>query len=363
MKLGLGLYRSMLTRDNYRFARQLGCTHLAIHLVDYFKEQRIHGTDGTGRTWGITQNQDCPWTEEDLCDLKKVINDEGLVLEAIENLDPSHWHDIILDGPKKKEQIEGVKEIVRIMGRVGIPVLGYNFSVAGVWGHVTGPFARGGAESVAFLGPEGPQETPIPHGQVWNMIYDLHAPDGLIHSISHDQLWERVEYFLSEVVPVAEDAGVTLAAHPDDPPTPVLRGTPRLVYQAKYYKRLLDLNPSPANSLEFCLGTLQEMIESEVYEAVDDYSKCNRIAYVHCRNVRGKVPRYHEVFIDEGDLDVWRALRILHRNGFNGMIIPDHTPLAQCDAPWHAGMAHALGYLGAILQALERNGMTYPPGW
>lgn len=353
MKLGLGIYRSMLTRDNFRFARQAGCTHLVIHLVDYFKEQRIHGTDGEGRTWGVTRNQEKLWTEDELRDLKNAVQSEGLVLEAIENLDPSHWYDILLDGPKKREQIEGVKEIIRRMGKVGIPILGYNFSIAGVWGHVTGPFARGGAESISFLGPDGPHETPIPCGQIWNMIYDPDASPGTINSINQEQLWERVQFFLTEAVPVAEEAGVRLAAHPDDPPMSVLRGTPRLVYQPELYQRLLDLYSSRANSLEFCLGSLQEMSQGNVYDAIDWYSKNNTIAYVHCRNVRGKVPKYHEVFIDEGDLDVMRALQILYKNGFDGMVIPDHTPLLQCEAPWHAGMAHALGYLRAILQALE----------
>lgn len=254
MKLGLGLYRSMLNERNFRFAKQAGCTHIVAHLVDYFREQKIHGTDGEGTTWGITRNQNRLWSEEELRELKSAVNREGLVLEAIENIDPSHWYDVLLDGPAKREQIEGLKEIIRRMGRVGIPILGYNFSIAGVWGHVVGPHARGGAESVAFLGESGPKETPIPKGQIWNMIYDPEAEEGSIGRITSEQLWNRVGEFLAELVPVAEESGVQLAGHPDDPPMPTLRETPRLVYQPDLYQKLLDLAPSRANRLEFCLG-------------------------------------------------------------------------------------------------------------
>jgi mannonate dehydratase len=239
------------------------------------------------------------------------------------------------------------------MGKVGIPIMGYNFSIAGVWGHVVGPFARGGAESVSFQGPDGPPETPIPRGQVWNMVYDPDAPEGDVAAVTSDQLWQRLEDFLREMVPVAEEAGVRLAAHPDDPPMPTLRGTARLVYQPDLYQRLLDIVPSPNNALELCLGSLQEMAEGDVYQAIDRYGRQQAIGYVHFRNVRGKVPNYHEVFVDEGDLDMIRAIRGLHRTGYEGVLIPDHTPHMSCSAPWHAGMAFALGYMRAAIQAVE----------
>jgi mannonate dehydratase len=352
MKLGLGLYRRSLTDENFRFARQAGCTHLIVHLVDYFRDGVLHGTDDS-RTWGVTAMESHLWSEEELRDLKRSIEAAGLKLEAIENFDPAFWYDVLLDGPRKAEQLEGLKTIIRRIGKVGIPIMGYNFSIAGVWGHVTGPFARGGAESVSFLGPEGPRETPIPRGQVWNMIYDPNAPQGDIGRVTSEELWQRLEEFLRELVPVAEESGVRLAAHPDDPPLPTLRNTARLVYQPHFYQRLLDAVPSHHNALEFCLGSIQEMGEGDVYEAIEQYGRQRAIAYVHCRNVKGKVPKYHEVFVDEGDLDMIRAIRLLHRNGFDGVVTPDHTPHMSCSAPWHAGMAFALGYLRAALQAVE----------
>jgi mannonate dehydratase len=182
------------------------------------------------------------------------------------------------------------------------------------------------------------------------MVYDPDAPAGSVPPVTHDELWRRVEDFLREIVPVAEEAGVKLAAHPDDPPMPTVRGQARLVYQPAHYQRLIDLQSSPANALEFCVGTLAEMTEGDVYDAVNQYSGQGRLAYVHLRNITGKVPNYRETFIDDGDVDMLRVLRILKKNHFEGVIIPDHTPQLACGAPWHAGMAYALGYLQAALK-------------
>ncbi len=353
MKFGLGLYRHMLTRENFRFARQAGATHIVAHLVDYFSQgPTIPSTDGK-TNWGVSDNRGKLWTYEELRDLRKAVNDEGLELAAIENLDPSHWYDVLLDGPRKREQLEDVKTIVRRMGKAGIPCLGYNFSIAGVWGHVQGPFARGGAETVAFLGKEGPEETPISNGQVWNMTYDPDASPGSLGTVTSEQLWQRLSDFLQAVVPAAEEAGVRLAAHPDDPPMPSLRGAARLVWQPRLFQKLLDIYPSHSNALEFCQGTVTEMTEGDVYETIDRYTKQGSIAYVHFRNVRGKVPHYEEVFLDEGDIDFVRAMKIYKQNAFDGVMIPDHTPQMACAASWHAGMAFALGYMRGIVATLN----------
>jgi mannonate dehydratase len=344
----------MLTRDNFRFARQAGATHVVAHLVDYFRGGAHGATDdqptGNEQGWGRAGDPDRLWTVDELVALRREVNAAGLELEAIENFDPAHWHAVLLDGPQKQQHLENVKTIVRRIGAAGIPVMGYNFSIAGVCGRVTGPFARGEAMSI---GMDGPFDTPMPTGMAWNMVVDPHAAPGTVHSATQDELWQRLGEFLDEVVPVAEEAGVVLAAHPDDPPTPTLRGQPRLVYQPHLYQRLLDLHPSPANALEFCVGTLAEMAEGDVYAATDQYSRQGKLAYVHFRNVRGKVPYYRETFVDDGEVDMLCVLRILKQNGYQGVIVPDHTPQMSCAAPWHAGMAFALGYLKAALQIVE----------
>lgn len=356
MKLGLGLYRHLLTRENFQFARQAGATHVVVHVVDYFKSAAHNPTDnqptGDDRGWGVAGDPNRLWTVDELVALKREINSAGLELEAIENFDPAHWSDVLLDGLRKREHLENCRTIIRRVGEAGIPVFGYNFSIAGVCGRVTGPFARGGATSV---GMDGSLHTPMPNGMAWNMIVDEHAPSGTVPSATPDQLWGRLKEFLDAVLPVAEAAGVKLAAHPDDPPLPTLRGQPRLVYQPALYQRLLDLHPSPANALEFCIGTIAEMSEGDVYAATDQYSRQGKLAYVHFRNVAGKVPRYRETFVDDGDVDMLRLLRILHENNFDGVLIPDHTPQMTCAAPWHAGMAYALGYMQAALKIVRQD--------
>ena len=354
MKLGLGLYRHQLDAEHFQFARQCGATHLVIHWVDYFRSSRHNQPGdqplGDDAGWGLAGDPDRLWSFDEISAVVELAASHGLRIEAIENFDPAHWHDVLLDGPKKPQQLENLKTIIRTVGRAGIPVIGYNFSLAGVAGRVKGRWGRGGAEVVAM---DGPNDTPIPNGMIWNMVYDPHAPPGNIPSIPHEELWRRHGEFLDTLIPVAEEAGVTLAAHPDDPPTPTLRGQPRLVYQPQLYQKLIDRHPSPRNALEFCLGTLAEMTDGDIYEAVESYSRQGRVAYVHFRNVRGKVPHYQETFVDEGDLDMLRVLGILKRTGFDGVLIPDHAPQMTCGAPWHAGMAYACGWMMAALSALE----------
>jgi mannonate dehydratase len=354
MKLGLGLYRHMLTRENLQFARQCGATHVVAHLVDYFRggvrNPKENQPTGTALGWGLAGDPDRLWTLDELVSLRREVEAADLKLEAIENFDPAHWHDVLLNGPRYGEHIENVKTIIRRMGQAGIPVMGYNFSLAGVAGRTTGPYARGGALSV---GMEGPVDAPMPRGMVWNMTYDENANPGEEPAVSSDELWRRAGAFLAEVAPVAEEAGVRLAAHPDDPPMPTMRGQPRLVYQPRLYQKLIDLNPSRANCLEFCIGSLAEMTEGNIYEAVEQYGRSGRIAYVHFRNVRGRVPDYKETFVDDGDVDMVRVIRILKRSGFDGVLIPDHTPQMTCSAPWHAGMAYAMGYMAAILKDVD----------
>ncbi|MGO9003294.1 MAG: mannonate dehydratase, partial [Limisphaerales bacterium] len=230
MKLGLGLYRHQLNAEHYRFAKQCGCTHLVIHLVDYFRSSRSNqpgpssvapvlsilrssatAEDGRSSTaegglrrvddqpvgddtgWGLAGDPNQLWTYEELAAIKKEINAAGLELEAIENFDPAHWHDVLLDGPKKLQQLENLKTIIRNVGQAGIPIFGYNFSIAGVAGRIKGRFARGEAEAV---GMAGPLDQPLPNGMVWNMVYDWNAASGVVPSATREQLWQRLRTFL-----------------------------------------------------------------------------------------------------------------------------------------------------------------------
>lgn len=352
MKLGLGLYRHMLNEESFAFARQCGCTHLIIHLANYYEGQIVTATDDK-HNYGCAKAMDPIWKEENLLRLKAMAKRHELEIYGIENFSPADWYDVLLDGPERAAQMENLKTIIRSTGKAGIKAFGYNFSLAGVWGHQKARAARGGAVSTCFDASGLLVSAPIPKGEIWNMNYG--PGDGSFQEpVTSVQLWDRLERFLKELLPVAEEAGVELALHPDDPPMEGLRGMPRLVYQPGLYQKVLDISPSKANKLEFCMGSIQEMQEGNIYDAIRRYGGQKRISYCHFRNVKGKVPHYDEVFVDEGDIDMLEALRLLKECEFDGVLIPDHTPEPDCPAPWHAGMAFALGYMRAAIQMLER---------
>ena len=354
MKLGFGLYRHMLNEAHYKFAKQCGATHVIVHMVDYFnkgnKASQNNQPVGDLGGWGFSGDPDHFWSVDEIVKIKGELAEHDLIFEGIENFDPAHWYDVLLGGPLRMQHLENCKQIIRNVGEAGVPIFGYNFSLAGVAGRRSDLVTRGGAKSVGMEGSNLILETPIPKGMIWNMVYDIDEGPGTVPTITHEELWKRFTLFLNELLPVAEEAGVVLAAHPDDPPLPMVRQQPRLVYQPDMYQRLIDINPNPSNQLEFCLGTLAEMTEGDIYEVTDHYTAQNRVAYIHFRNVTGKVPNYKETFIDEGDLDMKKIVSILKKNNFRGVLIPDHTPQMSCDAPWHAGMAYAMGYMKALLR-------------
>ena len=344
----------MLDEDHFRFARQCGASHIVGHLVDYFaasdldsENQPVGGSGG----WGVAGNSTERWALPALLKLKADAARFGLEIAAIENFDPALWHDILLDGPKKEEQFAVLAAIIHHVGEAGIPIIGYNFSLAGVASRITGPFARGNAMGV---GMDGVDETPVPNG----MVYDRDPDDGVLPTVSHETLWQRLQTFLERPVPIAENAGVRLAAHPDDPPAPLIRQQPRLVYQPGLYQKLLDLYPSRSNVLGSCLGSLSEMTEGNIYEVTEKHAKVGDVGYIHFRNVSGKVPHYQETFVDDGDIDMVKIVNILESAGYDGVIIPDHTPLMTCKAPWHAGMAYAMGNMRALEASSDRSHST-----
>lgn len=340
MKLGLNMPSAWIVETaNLDFAKQLGCEGV---VVNYPSAAELpSAVDGY-------------WSHEDLKAIADRVGDAGLEVFGVENFPVDHWDQVLMDGPERDRQIENLKRTITNMGRAGIPVMGYYFSLAGVWRRVERGFARGGGVSVGYLEDEAPPQTPLRRSEVWGVPRQLpEAEDTPVGTVTVEEMWDRLGRFLADLVPVAEEAGVKLAAHPDDPPFPELRGTGRLVYRGDLYQRLLDLVPSDSNCLEFCQGTISEMRDTDVYETIRRYAPTGRIAYVHFRNVKGKVPNYREVFLDEGDVDMFESLRAYRDSGYDGPIVPDHTPATSCAAPWHAGMAFALGYMKAALTAVQ----------
>lgn len=199
-----------------------------------------------------------------------------------------------------------------------------------------------------------------PDGGVRLSKYDhasaVNAPPFELGAFDDETMWANYAYFLQAVVPVAEEAGVKLALHPDDPPIPSIRGTARIFRSTEALKRVIEIVPSPNNVLEFCQGTVSEWCEAaeEVYDAIRYFASRGKIAYVHFRNVVGAVPDFEESFIDDGKVDMLRAMCTYKESGYDGLLMLDHTPRLVGDTAWaHRGRAYAVGYIKGLLKCVE----------
>lgn len=357
MRVGLSLFGKTLNEDGARYAAQLGVHDVVLHFTDYGR----NGDNSRYLAGGVGPiNGDCIdaplWTYDHMRGCVDMLARHHIKPAALENISPNFWSDILLDGPEKSSQMASMKQLVRDAGRASIPVIGYNFSIAGVWGWQRKRVARGGATTAVFNLAEIPGDDPVPDGMVGNMRYRAALSNAVAAEIGEEEFWQRLEWFLQQLVPVAEEANVRLAAHPDDPPVERLRRTPRLVNQPHKYDRLLDIALSSANALEFCLGSLQEMTTGDIYEATRHFARRGAIGYVHFRNVRGKVPHYEETFVDDGDIDMAEIVRVLRDENYDGVLVPDHVPDMDCPAPWHAGNAYTIGYMKALVANADHLG-------
>jgi len=175
--------------------------------------------------------------------------------------------------------------------------------------------------------------------------------------VSEDEMWANYEYFLRAVLPVAEEAGVRLALHPDDPPVPMLGGIARIFKSVEDFKRGYELsNGSPAWGLDLCLGCCSEMPggAANVREMIEFFGPKGRIFYIHFRDVQGTVPKFAECFIGEGNFSAAETMLLLKRNGFTGFLLDDHVPHMVDDTPYgHRGRAHAIGYMQGLMDTIE----------
>jgi mannonate dehydratase len=300
------------------------------------------------------------WEYADLVALRGRCDAAGLTLEAIENMPTPFYMRAMLGVPGRDEDIDNVRTTIRNVGRAGIPILGYHFMPASVWRTSVSKPGRGGAIVTAYdheiaLDPSRADEVHI----AWR---DLGRDDPFIRAtqfdlgveLDDDAMWANYRYFMDAIVPVAEEAGVRLALHPDDPPVPTLGGVARLFRSVENLRRAAELVPSPNAGFDLCLGTVSEMGgQPAVLEAIETLGPVGRIFYVHLRDVRGTVPRFDECFIGEGNYDPLVVLRALRRVGFDGFILDDHSPRMVDDTDYmHRGRAHAIGYIQGLLQAI-----------
>ncbi len=341
MKVGLGIRMGNRTDKNYlQFSSQIGAPHAIISWPD--KEI-------------IPSAFDKPWPVEELNDLKKFYAENGMKIEGFENFMPEYYYKVLMDMPGKQEQMDYLKGCIANMGKAGFAVMGYNFTLSGVIARASGNWARGGAETVRFTLANAPIDEQVPAGTIFDRpMFD--APKGFRPEITLEEITQSRDWFLSELMPVAEEAGVKLAAHPEDPPVPKLRNTARILITQDRFDEMFAKFDSPSNCAEFCQGTFAETGE-DVYEIIRHFASKGKIGYVHFRNIVGnlkdKNPEYTEVFIDEGDIDMVKALKIYKEYDYKGLLMPDHTPDVSVANPTAIGMAHAVGYIRGIMQTLD----------
>ena len=277
---------------------------------------------------------EAPWKEADVRKIKERVEAAGL---KIGNLMLHDFRDAILGRPGADQDIEKVCESIRIAGRVGIPILEYNwYALRAMGGYYTEP-GRGGTLFAAHD---------------YDRSRDLPAlPDVGEHTA--DQLWSRYERFLKAVVPVAERANVRLAVHPNDPPPPKYRGIEQILGSVDGLRRVCEIVKSPANGITFDTGVTREM-GYNVIENIQWFGRRDQINHVHFRNVLMRVPRqkYTETFIDAGDNDMMACLRALHKTGYPRLLHPDHVPQFPGDQAQRGGWGYAVGEIKAMMRQL-----------
>jgi mannonate dehydratase len=278
-----------------------------------------------------------PWDERELGQVREQVKGAGLVASAVP-LPISG--SILLGAPGRDADIERICESIRAAGRAGIRTLTYSFTAlrASEGYYLLEGVGRGGATLRAFDAAR---------------VRDL-PPLGGVGEHTRAEMWERLRHFLQAVIPVAESAGVRLAAHPNDPPVAVFRGVAQPLATLEDLRRLTEAADSPANTIYIDTGVLTEMGEN-VPAVIRHFGRRGRIGFVHFRNVRVEAPtdRYTETFIDEGDCDMSACARALHEVGYDGMIEPDHTPGIPGDTldSW-IGWAFAIGQMIALRRAV-----------
>jgi mannonate dehydratase len=284
--------------------------------------------------------------------------EQELSFDVIENLPTPHYHKAMFGLPGRDEQIANVCRTIRNMGLAGIGVLQYQWMLLGGLRTEYSPTGRGGARVARFdlaVARRAPGACMVWRGQE-GMI---HFPD---RELPGAEVWEHLLYFLRRVLPVAEEAGVKLCVHPDDPPMPSFLGVARIMTSLEAFQRLFAELPSPNNGLGFCQGTISAIPGVDVVQAIRHFGAQKRIFFAHFRNSVGALPRFDEVFPDEGDTDLYAAVRAYREVGFDGLIRIDHTPGVIGDNDrGDRGFAFQVGYMKGLVHAAEMQDAACEP--
>ncbi len=286
-----------------------------------------------------------PWQEADLRARMERLKAAGLTLC---NLMIAGFPDTLYGKPGRDEEIDKVRQSIRAAGKVGLPVVEYNFYAHRI---VEGYYEETGGAGAGLTAFD------------YDKVKDLPPlPNEGAHSL--EEMWSNITYFLKAVVPVAEESNVRLALHPNDPPAPLSRGSKQIMGTVAGWKRLIDIVPKPANGITFDCGVTREMGEDPV-EVCRYFGSRDRINHVHFRNVRVRKPyeKYTEVFLDEGQVDMFAVMKELVRQKYPRAVYPEHPRALDADRErpgfrtyypgggGYTGYAYNVGYARAMLQA------------
>jgi mannonate dehydratase len=286
-----------------------------------------------------------PWEESRIRSIMDSLKSGGLTLG---NMMISGFPNTLYGRPGRDEEIEKVRQSIRAAGRAGLPVVEYNFYAHRIVEGYYEETGRAGSGLTAFD---------------YDRVKDLPPlPEEGAHSL--DQMWNNVAYFLKAVVPVAEESGVRLALHPNDPPSPMSRGSGQIMGTVEGWKRLVAIVPAKSNGITFDCGVTRETGEDPV-EVCRYFGERDCINHVHFRNVRVRVPyeKYTEVFLDEGQVDMFAVMKELVRQKYPRQVYPEHPRALDYDRQnpdfhsyypgggGYAAFAYNVGYARAMLQA------------
>lgn len=286
------------------------------------------------------------WTRDILVRHVDRIQAAGLVLDMVQlplssaGIDKVRSPAIVLgQEPDRERELDGICRLIELLGELGIKAAKYNFNILGI-PRTPSERGRGGAVLSTYRADQVTDADRLTRaGQV-----------------SADQMWERITYFLERVVPVAEASKVRLACHPHDPLTPPgYKGVEeRVLGSAEGLKKFVSIAESPYHGLNFCQGTIAESLENpreEIGDIIRWFGERKKIFNVHFRNIKGGRYSFTEEFPDAGDMDMPAALRLYKEVGVDCMIMPDHVPDIDGEAPFETAFAFTFGYIIALFQA------------
>jgi mannonate dehydratase len=281
-----------------------------------------------------------PWEYGPLALYKEQVDEADLTLSVIEDNPP--MDNIRLAKVGRDEEIEQFCTLIRSMGRLGIPVLCYNWMAVLGWLRT----------SVATPGRAGALVSAFDAA----ILQD--APPTKAGVVTEEQLWDGLRYFLDRVVPVAEEAGVKLAMHPDDPPTSPIRGIARIMRSPDAFQRLVGMLPSEVNGITFCQANFS-LTSGDVPGVIRQFGGQGKIFFVHFRDVRGTPEKFVETFHEDGQTDMLECMRAYRDIGFDGVLRSDHVPTLEGDTAEVAGYSktarlQAVGYITGLREAVYR---------